>query len=135
MSQTAVQDNTSASGRTPVAFVGSIARTDTTAKKLFSLPAKSIPLSIQYSSPAASDAGTTATVSVGKAGGTGTEYLATQDVKTVGTGRGQVVPAGPNATLLGQIQETAVDVTGVYAESGGASTTGGPWVVTVLALI
>lgn len=135
MAQTAVQDGSSPLGRQVVAFVGSIARTDTAAKKLFTLPAGSIPIALQYSSPAASDAATTATISVGKTGGTGTEYLTTQDVKTVGTGRGQQVPAGPAATLLGAIQASSVDVTGIYAESGGASTTGGPWVVTLLVVI
>lgn len=135
MVQKAVQDDSAPNGRNLVAFVGSIARTDTSAKRLFRLPAGSIPVALQYSSPAASDAGTTATISVGQSGGTGTEYLATQDVKTAGTGRGQQFPAGPSATLLGAIQASAVDVTGVYAESGTASTTGGPWVVTILALV
>lgn len=125
-----VQDPSFPSGRQKVSFVGSIARTDTTAKVLFTLPANAIILGFRYSSPAASDAGTTATISVGKSGGTGAEYLATQDVKTVGTGRGQQYPVGPAASLLGQsVGSAAVVVTGVYAETGGASTTGGPWVV------
>lgn len=135
MTQTAAQDNTYPNGRQPSAFVGSIARTDTAAKRLFDLPVGCIPVALHYSSPAASDAGTTATISVGKLGGTGTEYLATQDVKTVGTGRGQQVPVGPAATLLGIPTTAAQTVTGVYAETGGASTTGGPWVVTLLVLL
>lgn len=125
-----VQDPTFQTGRQKVTFTGTIARTDTAAKLLFTLPANAILLGFRYTSPAASDAGTTATISVGKSGGAGTEYLTTQDVKTVGTGRGQQYPVGPAASLLGQsVGGAAQGVTGIYAESGGASTTGGPWVI------
>jgi hypothetical protein len=120
--------------RIPTTLVGRIARSDTVAKTLFRIPANAVPISISYSSPAASNAGTTATISVGKLGGTGTEFLATQDVKTAATGAGQVVPNGPAATLLGQVTPTAIDVTGVYAETGAASNAGGPWVVTITVL-
>lgn len=131
-----VQDPTFPYGRNKVTFTGTIARTDTAAKLLFTLPANAILLGFRYTSPAASDAGTTATISFGKLGGTGAEYLATQDVKTVGTGRGQQYPAGPAASLLGQsVGVAAQGVTGIYAESGGASTTGGPWVIEVDALL
>jgi len=125
MAQFAVQDATYQAGRVVVAFTGTIARTDTTAKTLFTLPGSCIPLSLSYCSPAASNAG--------KSGGTGTEYLNAADVKTAATGAGQVVPGGPASTLLGQLAASQV-VTGIYAETGGASNTGGPWVVTILAI-
>ena len=135
MAQSNVQDGSYPSGRTVVAFVGTVARTDTTAKSLFVLPAACIPLAVQYSSVAASNAATTATLSVGKSGGTGVEYLNAADVKTAATGAGQVNPNGPAASLLGQITAASQNVTGIYAETGAASNTGGPWVVTILAIV
>ena len=135
MAQSNVQDGSYPSGRQVVGFTGTIARTDTAAKSLFVLPSACIPLAIQYSSLAASNAATTATLSVGKSGGTGVEYINAADVKTAATGAGQVTPNGPAASLLGQIATASQIVTGIYAETGGASSTGGPWVVTILAIV
>jgi len=103
MAQARVQDPTYPNCRNALLFVGTIARTDTSAKTLFTLPAGAIPTGLAYSSPAASNAATTATISVGNAGGSGAEYLNAADVKTAATGAGQVFPNGPAATLLGQI--------------------------------
>lgn len=105
-----------------------IARTDTAAKNLFTLPAGAIPVELRFFSAAASNAGTSANVSVGKSGGTGTEYMNALDVKTVGTGQGLVVPNG-QANMFASVGNAPLTITGIYAESGTASTAGGPWTV------
>lgn len=101
-----------------------VARTDTAAKNLFAIPARARPLALILWSSAASDAGTTATLSIGKTG-SATFYLNAHDVKTAASGRGQVLPnLGLN---LHAVELTPVQVIGTYAETGVASTTGGPW--------
>ncbi len=118
-------------GRVTSTFVASVARTDTTAKTLFTLPANCIPLELEVCSPAVSNAGTTATLSVGKSGGTGAEILATMDVKG-STGSGSQNPNGPATSIFGaSVGASAYVVTGTYAETGGASSAGGPWVVAI----
>ncbi len=129
-----LQDNEFAGGRNTTQFVGSIARTDTAAKTLFTLPAGAIPIALTLSSPAVSNAGTTATVSVGKSGGSGTEFLNAQDVKG-SPGSGHQHPAGPAASLFGTPLAAATPVTGIYAETGGASSSGGPWLVMIEAFV
>jgi hypothetical protein len=122
-------------GRATVTFVNQIARTDTSAKTLFTLPANAIPLELEVCSPAVSNAGTTATVSVGKSGGTGAEILAAMDVKG-STGSGSQNPAGPAASIFGaSVGAAPYVVTGIYAESGTASTAGGPWLVAVTCIV
>ena len=107
-------------------LVNTIARTDTSAKTLGVLPQDAQIIGMTVWGAAASNAGTSATISVGKSGGTGSEYLATYDVKTAGTGAGQTTPNG--AKLFSPTAAAAdTTVTGVYAESGTASTSGGPW--------
>lgn len=130
-----LQNDAFANGRNLTTFVGSVARTDTSAKILFTLPEGAIPVDLVYSSPAASNAGTTATLSVGKSGGTGVEFLNAADVKTAGTGAGAQHPAGPTTSLFGTPLAAAAVVTGTYAETGAASSAGGPWVVTIAALV
>lgn len=116
---------------------GFVTRTDTTAKQLFTLPKNARVLFFSIWGNAASNAGTTATLSLGKQGGTGLEYLNAFDVKTAATGNGFVVP---NAQLLEGYNTTPVDtakltadvtITGTYAETGAASSAGGPWTVDV----
>jgi F0F1-type ATP synthase membrane subunit c/vacuolar-type H+-ATPase subunit K len=101
---------------------GTVARTDTAAKNLFTLPANAVIVAIRLYGAVASDAVTTATVSVGKSG-SATAYLNAADVKGGGVG---VLSTGAKATL-GSIGSSAVVVQGIYAETGGASSTGGPW--------
>jgi len=105
-----------------------VARTDTVAKNLFTLPKDFVPSSIEVWGAAVSDAGTTATVSVGKSGGTGAEFLSAFDVKGA-TGNGQQFPSA--ALLIGTALVADTIVTGTYAETGTASTTGGPWTVII----
>jgi hypothetical protein len=114
-----------ASGKYIHTQTGSVARTDTSAKTLFTLPANAIITALRVYTATASDAGTSATLSVGKLGGTGVEFLNAQDIKGGGVG---VLGTGAK-TVLGTVGTSAVTVTGTYAETGGASTTGGPWLV------
>lgn len=118
---------------------GFVTRTDTTAKQLFTLPKNARVLFFLLWGNAASNAGTTATLSLGKQGGTGLEYLNGFDVKTAATGNGMVLPnaqllmgyntAVPNVDVAKLT--TDVTITGTYAETGAASSAGGPWTVEV----
>ncbi len=121
-------------GRNRVAQVGwgTIARTDTVAKSLFKLPAKAIVLGVIITGLAVSNAGTTATVSVGKTGTNG-YFLNAYDVKGA-TGLGASLPAGAGAVMGDVGFGGGVQVVGIYAETGGASSLGGPWNVFLLYL-
>lgn len=105
-----------------------VARTDTVAKNLFTLPANAIVDAVLISG-ANSDAGTTATLSIGKTG-TNTLFVNARDVKAAATGNGLQFPT--QATNMGTVGTAQIQVVGIYAETGGASTTGGPWTVTIL---
>lgn len=111
--------------------IGSLARTDTTAKELFGLPKDALIVGIYVIGAAASDAATTATIGIGSTT-SANEYMTGYDVKTAATGEGYN-PAGAAAvgTALCSKLTTDVPVYGIYAESGTASTTGGPWYVKV----
>lgn len=126
------QDPTFAQGHNVTSFVGSIARTDTAAKTLFTLPANFIPTNVLVAATGNSDAGTTATISVGKSGGSGTEILSSLDVKTAGTGKGSQKPSASGSAVFGiTVGTSPYVVTGIYAETGAASANGGPWLVIV----
>lgn len=129
------QDGNFQNGRQVTSFVGSVARTDTSAKNLFTLPANCIPTNILLASTAPSNAGTTATLSVGISGGSGTAFLNAVDVKTAGTGGGSQKPTGSASTQFGVPLAAATIVTGIYAETGTASSSGGPWIVIIEALV
>ena len=118
-------------------YRGFVTRTDTAAKDLFTLPKNSRVLFFLIWGNAASNAGTTAVLKLGKKGGTGAEYLASYDVKTAASGNGMTLP---NAQLLEGYDTTPADagklstdvtITGTYAETGAASSSGGPWTVEV----
>ena len=108
---------------------GTIARTDTAAKNLFVLKAGTIPVRISYYAATASNAVTTATISVGRTG-TATYFLNASDVKTAATATGQQAPT-TNVTNLHTPLTSDTQVIGTYAETGGASSTGGPWTVMI----
>lgn len=108
---------------------GSITRANTTATPIGDpIPAGSTLIALTVFGAAVSNAGTTATLSVGKSGGTGTEYLNAFDVKG-STGSGQQTPTA--ATNLGGSGANPVQVTCTYAETGTASGSGGPWQITL----
>ncbi len=118
----------SQSGRQPgpsrvvMSKFATIARTDTTAKSLFTLPAGAVVVGVESYWTANSDAGTTATFSVGKSGGTGAEYVSAVSVKTGASTRN----LHSSANLYAAAGATDTIITGIYAETGTASTTGGP---------
>lgn len=111
-------------------------RTDTTARKVFNMPRGARIIGFILSGTA-SDAATTATLSIGSTT-TATEYVNALDVKTAGTGSGvgllRGVTAGIGAVLGGSVgQPGAADnyVYVKYAETGTASTVGA-WKLFVL---
>jgi hypothetical protein len=111
--------------------VFAIARTDTSATVKCVLPGDSTILDMRVFSGTASDAATTATISVGLQGGSGTYFLNTVDVKTAA---GMIRPTTKltNMVNLENIPVSGdITINGVYAETGTASTTGGPFYVIV----
>lgn len=122
--------------------VGQIARTNTSTfnlvntldplatKPVLYLPAGAIPISIAVYAAAPSNAGTTATISVGLAGGSGTYFLNAQSVLAAGiAANAQVFPVTTN--LFTSVGTAVVAVTGIYAETGTASSSGGPWNIAI----
>jgi len=108
-----------------------VVRTDTTAFVAGVLPRDAIISGIYVIGAAASDAGTTANVNIGSSA-TATEFLSTFDVKTAATGEGYS-PAGAAAVGSAMMTKLTADtpVYAKYAETGGASTAGGPWYIKV----
>jgi hypothetical protein len=76
----------------------------------------------------ASDAGTTATVSIGTSA-TATELISGHDVKTAATGRHAFMVTGA-ATSMGTVVTADTVIYAKYAETGGASSNGA-WKVTL----
>lgn len=106
-----------------------VARTDTTAFEGFVLPKNAVIAGAYIMGTVASDAATTATISVGTNPGTTNEVVNAFSVKTNGVGYN---PAGAQGGTSMGSQLTADTLMKVkYTESGTASTTGGPWLVKV----
>jgi hypothetical protein len=107
--------------------VFAVSRTDTSSTLKCVLPAGSSVLEISKNGSSNSDAATTATVVVVISDNTGAISTGTAvDVKTTGATTALVqMPSLPNlepVPLTGDLRITAT-----YAETGTASTTGGPW--------
>ena len=117
--------NADVDAKVVVRKIASIARTDTSTKNLFTIPINAIPLRIAVYIPTASDAGSTATISVGKTG-TNTYFVNGFDVKG---NSGQQSPSAVSHLMSAVSTSAATQITGVYAETGGASSTGGPFYV------
>lgn len=100
--------------------IASLANTDTAAKNLFILPAGAVPVDVKVFAATASDAGTTAVVSVGKTG-SNTFFVNTADVKTAA---GKISVSSKAANLYASVGTSAIQVVGIYAETGTASTVG-----------
>lgn len=114
-------------------LTNTVARTDTSAKTLFTLPAGATILFWTVHAPAVSDAATTALLVVGKSGDADF-FLDDINLKVV---TGFMVPnnnaaegAAVVASSTGAVGTADVAVTGTYTETGTASTVGGPWTVT-----
>jgi len=115
-----------------VTKVFAVARTDTTSTLKCVLPADASIIEFTKLGNTASDAATTATVTLSMANNSGTMNTATAlDVKGSGTTTQLVqMPGLPNLQpmpLNGDIKINAI-----YAETGVASTTGGPWYIKVV---
>ena len=109
-----------------------VSRTDTVSSTKVVLPAGASVLSITKNGSSNSDAATTATVAVVISDNTGAISTGTAvDVKTTGATTALVqMPNLPNiepVPLTGDLRITAT-----YAETGAASTTGGPWLFSVV---
>lgn len=121
--------STSINGRQPVTYTNRVARTDTTAKDLFVLEQGDIPISLSLYSPVASNAGTTALLSIGSTGAASKAYfVADMQVKS---GMHSYVGTSVPSTTTNLMEPLAFQttVTGIYVEGGTASTAGGPWTV------
>lgn len=119
--------STSINGRQPVTYTNRIARTDTTAKDLFILEAGDIPISLQLYTAAASNAGTSALLSIGSTGNAAYFAGAIQVKSGTHSQLGVSTPSTTSNLMEPLPFQTAV--TGTYAEYGAASTAGGPWTV------
>jgi len=108
-----------------------IVRTDTTAFVGAWLPKDAVITGLYVIGAAASDAASTATIGIGSTS-SANEYLAAFDVKTAATGEGYS-PAGAAAVGSAMMSKLTADVAvyAKYAETGTASTTGGPWYVKI----
>lgn len=110
-------------------LTNTVARTDTSAKSLFTLPAGSVPIEWLIDGEAASNAGSSAVIDIGKSGAA-QHFVAAHDVKTAATGLGNQQAKGlKDGESVGA---SNVVVQGKYTESGTASNTGGPWRITCL---
>jgi len=114
-----------------VTKVFAVSRSDTSTTLKAVLPADASIIEFSKFGSSNSDAGSTATVTISFADNTGTLQTATALVKGAGTTTGHVqMPGLPNiqpTPLTGDLKINAV-----YAETGTASTTGGPWYIKVL---
>jgi hypothetical protein len=106
-----------------------VTRSDTTAFDAFVLPKGAVYIGAYVAGVTSSDAATTAIIDVGTNPGTLDELIDSFSVKTSGDGYFPVDAAA--GTALG-VQLTADTLYKArYAETGTASTTGGPWLVKV----
>jgi len=114
------------SSKDVVVKVWTVSRTDTTATLKAVLPADASLLNIRFYGGTASDAGTSATVTITVANNSGTISTGTYDVKTNGAVTNELTMSGaPNITPIPLTGDITIKAT--YAETGVASTAGGPW--------
>lgn len=110
--------------------VFSVARTDTVSSVKAVIPADSSVMNVWLYRNGVSNAATTATVTITIANNSGTVSTGTYDVKTSGDTSGVVQMSGlPNLQPLPLAGD--LTITAVYAETGTASTSGGPWKLSV----
>jgi|ERR1035437_1498178 hypothetical protein len=113
------------------AFASNVGRGNTSASAMFTLPAGSTILAALISGTVASDASTSARISIQSSGGIAKEFLADFNVKTNGAAQ-----SFPSSFKLGTISPATnpTTLTATYAEDGSGSSTGGPWTITVLTI-
>ena len=107
-----------------------VARTDTTAFEAFSLPSGAVIAGAYVLGTTASDAQTTAVIAVGTNPGTTDDIITAFDVKGA-TGQGYAAVGAKGGTAMGTQITTDKLYKARYAETGTASTAGGPWLVKV----
>ena len=122
---------------TPAAKDGAIkmfqlSRTETAGVLKAVLPAQSTILGFLIYGTA-SNAGTSATISIGSTAANANEYVNAQDIKTAG---GLVIPTSTITSAIPTIEPvplTGQDITiyAKYTESGTVSSAGGPWKIAV----
>jgi hypothetical protein len=107
-----------------------VARSDTVSSLKAVLPAQASVLSLQSYRNGVSNAGTSATMTVTISNNTGVISTGTYDLKANGDMNQQIqmtnLPNLEPLPLLGDLQINAV-----YAETGTASSSGGPWIVSI----
>ncbi len=113
-----IDDASSAVGSAVVALTWNVARGATNTVTVGTLPANARIISIFVQNTVVSNAATTATVSVGLAGGSATYFSAAQDVKSAIGNFSQA------ATANWVPATTSQSVSCTYTETGTASTTG-----------
>lgn len=107
-----------------------VSRSNTTATLKAILPADSSITNIWFYKGTASDAGTSASVTITAANNSGTISTGSYDVKTNGATSGVVQMSNlPNVQPVPLTGDITISAT--YAETGTASTTGGPWNILV----
>lgn len=108
-----------------------IVRTDTTAFVAAHLQKDAVITGLYVIGQAASDAGTSADISIGTTA-TSNEIISAFDVKTAATGEGYN-PAGAAAVGTYMCSKLTADtpIYAKYAEAGTASAAGGPWFVKI----
>lgn len=107
-----------------------VARTDTTAFEAFSLPKGAVIAGAYVMGLTASDAQTTAVIAVGTNPGTTDDIVTAFDVRGA-TGQGYAAVGAKGGTAMGTQITADTLYKARYAETGTASTTGGPWLVKV----
>lgn len=113
-----IDDASSAVGSLVQSLSWNVARGATNTVTVGALPANARIIGIFITVPVASNAVTTATVSVGLAGGSATYFTAAQDVKTAIGNFSQAATAGWVPATTSQ------SISSTYTETGGASTAG-----------
>lgn len=103
-----------------------VTRTDTASAVKAVLPAQASIVQVMVYGSVASDAATTATVTITVTNNSGTVSTGTVDVKANGATTALVQMTNlPNIEPLPATGD--LKISAVYAETGAASTTGGPW--------
>lgn len=105
-----------------------VARTDTVASVKAVLPASASVIGVVRYGATASDAGTSAGVTITLANNSGTISTGTADVLQNATGYVNMTNL-PNFVSVPPNGD--IKVSAAYAESGTASTTGGPWIIRI----
>lgn len=107
-----------------------VARTDTTASVKCVLPAGSSIIDFDFYGPA-SNAGTTAVLNIGSSSGTITDYINGQNVRVAGKQKPDASFSINLPNIENQPTTADLPIYAQYAETGGASSSGGPWKVLV----